>query len=308
MFARLLCLVLLLVPSLSASSQPQKKNIGNSKPQGSIIRAVASKTAPLALPVFATTAVASLGPQSSRFSLPIYSRDLAATAATAALAAGFIKVATALRDCGRLSGKDSRKLIHTLSAPMFICTWPMYSQMPWARWLAGCVPAANIWRLREASRGGEAGLARAVSRSGDEEEAGGGPMAYAVVLGAATIGCWTRTTAGVVGATMMAAGDGMADVVGRRVGGLKWGQWTQKSPAGSAAFVASGVAASAAVLGYLGASGVMTGPITNMTSAEVVRRLSAVSLVAAAVELVPVGDDNWTVPAAAGLCSWALLG
>ena len=55
----------------------------------------------------------------------------------------------------------------------------------------------------------------------------------------------------------MAAGDGLADIVGRRWGTVKWPFSASKSYAGTAAFVAGAFVVSAAVLGLLSASGSM---------------------------------------------------
>ena len=53
----------------------------------------------------------------------------------------------------------------------------------------------------------------------------------------------------------MAAGDGLADIVGRRWGTVKWPFSASKSYAGTAAFVVGAFVVSTAVLGLMSATG-----------------------------------------------------
>ena len=93
-----------------------------------------------------------------------------------------------------------------------------------------------------------AGDVEAMSRSGQAGELLRGPLAYGLVFTAATLLAFRRVIAA---AALMAlcAGDGMADVVGRRWGGaprmkLPWS--SRKSWPGSAAFFVSAFAGSSA--------------------------------------------------------------
>ena len=61
-------------------------------------------------------------------------------------------------------------------------------------------------------------LAAAVSRSGQASEALGGPFIYTLILVLCTGALW-RSAPAVVAISQMAAGDGVADLAGRR-----WGQ------------------------------------------------------------------------------------
>merc|ERR1712232_1395707 len=87
--------------------------------------------------------------------------------------------------------------------------------------------------------GKESDLAGAISRSGDSKEALGGPLIYCVILLFFTLFSWTDSPIGIVSIATMAVGDGLADLVGRRLGSTnKWFFNKSKSMAGSAAFVA----------------------------------------------------------------------
>ena len=68
-----------------------------------------------------------------------------------------------------------------------------------------------------------------------------GPLYYVIVLVAATALYWRGSPVGLVAASLMCGGDGLADIVGRRLGRghrLPWN--ADKSWAGSAAMFAGG--------------------------------------------------------------------
>ena len=56
----------------------------------------------------------------------------------------------------------------------------------------------------------ESELANAISRSGDNKEALGGPFIYVIVLLAAVLGFWHTSIIGIVSLSIMAAGDGVS--------------------------------------------------------------------------------------------------
>ncbi|KAJ1476991.1 hypothetical protein T484DRAFT_1823014 [Baffinella frigidus] len=58
----------------------------------------------------------------------------------------------------------------------------------------------------------------------------------------------------------MAAGDGMADIVGRKYGSVKWPWDKDKSLVGSLAFVAGAFAATWGILAWFSAFGLLTLP------------------------------------------------
>jgi hypothetical protein len=43
----------------------------------------------------------------------------------------------------KLEPKDSRKIIHTLSAPLFLLFWPVFSDAAGARFFCAVVPLIN---------------------------------------------------------------------------------------------------------------------------------------------------------------------
>ena len=75
--------------------------------------------------------------------------------------------------------------------------------------------------------------------------------------------------------------------------------------AGSAAFVAGSFVGSYGLLFWLTSLGAME-PL-GMGTMGIAGRLLAIAVICAGVELIPVGDDNWSVPISAALLSSFLL-
>jgi hypothetical protein len=91
-------------------------------------------------------------------------QDVGAALLTGTLGYVFVKGNTWLAEKGYLDPRDSRKIIHTLSAPLFILFWPIFSTADGARYFAATVSFVNIIRLYIAGSGGDKSLAYAVSR------------------------------------------------------------------------------------------------------------------------------------------------
>ena len=91
-------------------------------------------------------------------------QDVGAALLTGTLGYVFVKGNTWLAEKGYLDPRDSRKIIHTLSAPLFILFWPIFSPADGARFFAASVSFVNIVRLYIAGSGGDKSLAYAVSR------------------------------------------------------------------------------------------------------------------------------------------------
>jgi phytol kinase len=216
----------------------------------------------------------------------------------------FIKLVTLGYQKDLYNANVARKLIHTLSAPLFILFWPLFTSAMDARFFAVCVPLANMVRLIVAGTGGDASLASSVSRSGDKSEALGGPLLYVIVLQLCILLFW-RGPVGVVTTSTMAFGDGMADLIGRKFGrSNKWFFSEDKSIVGTVAFAFSSGLGSFGLLNWLQSTGCMSIPLDSM---DLLLRVSAISCICSLVELLDIGDDNYTVPLACLCLSWKFL-
>lgn len=240
------------------------------------------------------------------YSVSLITRDVSSTVFSIAAAATFVKGITYPAKMGFIESRDSRKLIHTLSAPLFLLVWPLFSNAYGARVFASIVPLLNAVRLYVAGTGGstsssdpnlnsgdssENELAGAISRSGDVKEALGGPFIYVVVLFISTLFFWTDSPIGIVSVATMAVGDGLADLIGRRYGSLnKWFFNKSKSMAGSAAFVAGSFVGSYGLISWLTSMGAMD-PLALETTGLALR-LFAIAVICAGVELIPHWSTN----------------
>jgi phytol kinase len=111
--------------------------------------------------------------------------------------------------------------------------------------VAAAVPAINAARLGLVGAGAvlDPGLVKSTSRSGDRRELLGGPFYYCLVIIASTLLFWRDSPAGLIAIAMMAGGDGLADIVGRRCGrgnALPWNP--DKSWAGCGGMALGGAA------------------------------------------------------------------
>jgi len=230
--------------------------------------------------------------------MSIYS-DGALTLIVAAESLLWVKIWTTLATNRILDSKLTRKIIHSGSAPLFIAHWPLYSDLPHARWFAGLIPFLQVVRLylagtrkgsvESSNHEGDSSseLIQAVSRSGNRGEALGGPLLYSIVLLLGTVFFFRESSVGIVAMSQMAAGDGFADIIGRRFGTVKWSFAPSKSIAGSAGFVVAGFAVSVGLLALMRYTGVQSIDVVDKLTV-----LLGISVFSAAVELIPGGEKQ----------------
>jgi phytol kinase len=238
-------------------------------------------------------------------------RDVGSTMLTAILGYAFVQLNTWAVRTDRLAPRDARKIIHTFSAPLFMLFWPLFSSAPAARVLAALVPTVNAVRLFLASRndrGDESDLAAAVSRSGNRNEALGGPFIYVIMLALSMLLFWRDSPAGIVAMSCLAAGDGMADLCGRRFGASNpWPFAKKKSVAGSLAFVLASTFTATGLLVWMQYTGCLVLP-NAFSVMDIAVMAAEISVLAAVFELIPwLGDDNYTVPISAAIASLVLF-
>ena len=236
-------------------------------------------------------------------------QDLSVTALTAVLGYIFVKLVTTAADRQYVQPRDSRKLIHLFSAPLFMFFWPLFSPATGSQWFAAIVPMLNAIRLYRAgtSAAEEMSLGAAVSRSGNANEALGGPFIYVILLATSILTFWRNSPVGIVAMATLAAGDGLADLIGRRWGKKNTWPGLKKSVAGSMAFWVGSWITSVGLLQWMQYWGCfsLAGDSTNIL--DMVWRVGTITLLAAIVELIPIADDNYTVPLAAALGALWLL-
>ncbi len=225
------------------------------------------------------------------------------TTFTAALA--WLRMMDFLAERGWLDSHLSRKLIHIGTGPIFVLCWLLFPDSPVSRWLAALVPLAITIQFALVGLGiiHDEAAVQAMSRTGDRREILRGPLYYGIMFVLLTVIFWKGHPAGIVALLMMCGGDGLADVVGRRLPSpaLPWSK--RKTLAGSLSVWLGGWAASWAVLQVYTASGVFLPPAGGWGLP-----LLGIGLVAASIESLPFRDvDNITMTLAALAAAWVWL-
>jgi len=279
-------------------------------PATSLVRSAAPVASAGLLSASSSLAAAPAFLSAATAAVPVWALDAGVSVWLVIASVLWIKICNGLAGVGVTSQYVSRKLVHMGSGPLFVLFWPLFSSSPSAQIAAAMVPVLSLVRLYVAGTTGKepgtgSGLVQAISRSGDKKEALEGPFYYTIVLLLAVTLGW-RDAVSIVAVNQMAIGDGMADIVGRRFGKTKWPKFIEpsgkKSVEGTAAFAGFAFVACMAMIAVYNFAGLFALPL-----AAVAPRLAIISLVAAAVELLPLGDDNLTVPSSAALMSLLLL-
>jgi phytol kinase len=222
-----------------------------------------------------------------------------ATLFTFLIAILFLRLMDFLAHRGIIESKLSRKLIHIGTGPIFVSGWLMYPDAEISRWLAALVPLVITAQFALIGTGviKDDAAVKAMSRTGDRREILRGPLFYGIMFVALTLVYWKDSPIGIPALMMMCGGDGIADIVGRRVKSpkLPWSQ--EKSLAGSLSVFAGGwLLTVLIILIYVGV-GVFSEPIIRF-----LLPITWIALGATLVESLPFKDvDNLTITIASAL-------
>jgi phytol kinase len=158
-----------------------------------------------------------------------------ATLFTFVIAITFLRLMDFLAHRGIIESKLSRKLIHIGTGPIFVLCWLMYPDLPISRWLAALVPFVITTQFVLVGTGTlkDEAAVKAMSRKGDRREILRGPLFYGIMFILMTLISWKDSPIGIPALMMMCGGDGIADIVGRRVNSPKLPWSREKSVAGS---------------------------------------------------------------------------
>jgi phytol kinase len=207
---------------------------------------------------------------------------------------------------GWIESRLSRKLIHIGTGPVFVLCWLMFPDLWYSRWLAALVPFAITIQFALVGLGimqDEASV-KAMSRSGDRREILRGPLLYGIVFVILTLVYWKTSPIGILALMLMCGGDGLADILGRRVISplLPWNKG--KSVVGSLGMFIGGWLLVVLVIGIYIPAGIFPGPLTRY-----LLPISVISLLGMLVESLPIKDiDNLTVTLAAILLGTFFFG
>jgi len=234
-------------------------------------------------------------------------QDVLATVLAFALALGWLRWMDGLAARGKIEPRLSRKIIHIGTGPLFTLCWILFSSASAARLLAALVPLSitiqfvlvGVGRIRD-----EAAV-RAMTRHDDRREILRGPLYYGLVFVVFTLVFWRTTPIGLVALMILCAGDGLADIVGRRLGRTPLPYNHNKTVEGSAAMFLGGWLMSLGMVVVFQAASAFTPPI-DLASAP--RVIGLISLAATVAESLPLPDvDNLTIGATAAVLGLLLF-
>jgi phytol kinase len=222
-----------------------------------------------------------------------------------ALALAWLRLNDFFAHRGWISSGLSRKIIHIGTGPIYVLTWLLFRDTPEARFLAALIPLAitvqfalvglGLWR--------DPSAVDAMSRTGDRREILRGPLYYGIAFVALTLIYWKESPIGIIALMLLCGGDGLADVIGKRLGTVRLPWSKLKSWAGTFAMFFGGWLMSLLILGIYLAAGVFRGGLLDYLPG-----VTLIALVGTVVESLPFSDlDNLTVPAVAVVLGHLLL-
>jgi phytol kinase len=228
-----------------------------------------------------------------------------ATLLTFAVAVTFLRLMDFLAHRGLIESRLSRKLIHIGTGPIFVLCWLIYPDVPISRWLAALVPLVITAQFVLVGTGilkDEAAI-KAMSRTGDRREILRGPLFYGLVFVAVTLIYWKDSLIGIPALMMMCGGDGIADIVGRRVNSAKLPWSPEKTLAGSLSVLLGGWLLTFLIFAIYVWAGVFSGPVTSY-----ILPITWIALGAMLVESLPFRDvDNITLTVASALIGYLVF-
>jgi phytol kinase len=169
----------------------------------------------------------------------------------------------------------------------------MFPDLPISRWLAAWVPLLITAQFVLVGTGiiKDEAAVKAMSRTGDRWEILRGPLFYGIVFISVTLVYWKDSLIGIPALLMMCGGDGIADIVGRRLKSPRLPWSPEKSVAGSLSVLAGGWLLTMLIFAVYVWVGVFDGPVTRF-----LLPITWIALGAMLVESLPFKDvDNLTL-------------
>jgi len=188
-----------------------------------------------------------------------------ATLLTFIVAIAFLRLMDFFAHRGWIESKMSRKLIHIGTGPIFVLCWLMFPDVTLSRYLAALVPLLITVQFVLVGTGimKDDAAVQAMTRTGDPKEILRGPLFYGIMFVLMTTLYWKDSPIGITALMMMCGGDGVADIIGRRIKSPKLFWSSEKSIAGSLSVFAGGTLLTLIVLWIYVSVGALTSPIDS---------------------------------------------
>ena len=195
---------------------------------------------------------------------------------------------------GWISSELSRKIIHIGTGPIFVLCWLFFNDSSASPYIAAVVPLGITAQFALVGTGlvKDPSAVDAMSRTGDRREILRGPLFYGIVFILLTIIFWRNSPVGIVALMVLCGGDGLADVIGKRVESMPVPWSPKKSLAGSVTMLLGSFILAVLILWVFVGQGYFPGPITIY-----LLPIGIISIASTLVESLPFADiDNLTVP------------
>jgi phytol kinase len=228
-----------------------------------------------------------------------------ATVLTFAIAIAILRIMDFCAQHGWIESKLSRKFIHIGTGPIFVLCWLMFPDISSARYLAALVPLLITVQFILVGMGimKDDAAVQAMTRTGNPREILLGPLFYGIIFVVLTLAYWKDSPIGITALMMMCGGDGIADIVGRRVKSPKLFWSREKSVAGSLSVFVGGALLAALILFIYINAGVFSAQYSL-----VLRPITWIALGAMLVESLPLKDiDNITLTIASVLIGYLVF-
>lgn len=222
-----------------------------------------------------------------------------ATLLTFAIAIAFLRLMDFFAHRGWIESKLSRKFIHIGTGPIFVLCWLLFPDVPSARYLAALVPLLITAQFILVGTGliKDDAAVQAMTRTGDPREILRGPLFYGIMFVVLTLVYWKDSPIGITALMMMCGGDGVADIVGRRIKSPKLFWSREKSVAGSLSVFAGGASLTALILFVYVSLGIFPAPF-----AAYILPVALIAFGGMLVESLPFKDiDNITLTVVSAL-------
>lgn len=153
----------------------------------------------------------------------LWIREIFVTLFTFGIAVSWLRIINFWAEKGVLESNLSRKIIHLGTGPLFVLCWTLFASTSYSRYLAALVPLSIVIQFIGVGTGvlKDSQAVIAMTRNGEPSEILKGPLYYGLVFIICTLVFWRNTPVGILALMIICGGDGLADIVGRRLGKQK---------------------------------------------------------------------------------------
>jgi phytol kinase len=235
----------------------------------------------------------------------MFSNNLVALIVTLVIALIWLRLNDFIANKGWISSDLSRKIIHTGTGPIFVLCWLLFNEEPCARFFAAVIPLLITGQFFMVGSGllKDEAAVQAMSRTGDRREILRGPLFYGVIFVILTIVYWRDSPIGVVALMQMCGGDGLADILGKRLASAKLPWSPQKTVSGTIGMFVGAWIFSTGIVAVFVTQGIFLAPLSFYLFP-----ITIIAVAGAAVESLPFADiDNITVSAVSVILGYLLF-